>query len=137
MRHEFDRKTKRSAWERSCGRCEGVIDVDGNYVGDLTWLRTFAGADREGWRRCDAILQLGRHVYDHIDPDYFSGCNDLENCQVLCQQCDAAKTAKDHGDIAKSKRIVDKAIKAKTSRRPFRGWRNFRGEQVWAKDRKR
>ena len=110
-RREFSARTKRAAWERANGMCEG-------------W-----------WGfRCNAPLDLGNFHYDHIDPDYFSKDNELENCQVLCHACHKAKTAKDVKAIAKSKRIQDKRKKVRT-KRGFKGWRRFDGTPVHAKDR--
>lgn len=106
-RHEFDTKTRAAAWERCGGRCEGEVYVDDpmHYLFDT--------------RRCNAPLDLGCFHYDHIDPDYISGRNDLDNCQVLCVPCHREKTALDQGKIAKVKRIQHKRIKAKTSRNPL------------------
>jgi len=91
MRHEFSRLTKRLAAVRADGHCQ----------------------------ICGHVLRPGRFVYDHIDPDWFSGCNDISNCQVICLLCDKDKTAADQAAIAKSKRIIDKQTKAKTSRHPL------------------
>jgi 5-methylcytosine-specific restriction protein A len=101
MRNEFSRATRRQAWERARGQCEGQIWADGGYT------------------RCTAPIDLGRFHYDHIDPDFISGRNDLYNCAVLCLECHHAKTARDQGTIAKVKRIRDKQIKALTSKRPL------------------
>lgn len=73
--------------------------------------------------RCGAALELGRFHYDHIDPDWFSKNNELENCQVICQACHRDKTARDVHYIAKAKRLQDKRIKALTSKRPMPGSR--------------
>lgn len=116
-RHEFSRKIKCAAWERCGGRCEGQ------------WL------DDEIVTRCWAPIDIGNFHYDHIDPDWFSGCNDLSNCQVLCVVCHKEKTARDQTNIAKSKRVRDKRSKALTSKRPFRFWRRFNGEIVDARKR--
>ena len=105
-RHEFSQKTRRLAWERSGGRCEGIVDAD----------------PRAGWRhpdRCNVYLLPGRYIYDHINPDWFSGCNKLSNCQVICDYCDHRKTARDIKAIAKAKRIRRKADPA-TRKRPRR-----------------
>ena len=75
-------------------------------------------------RRCNAPIDLGRFEYDHEIPDWMSGDNSIENCRVLCLACHDDKTARDQGNIAKSKRIRDKIIKAKTSRHPMPHGRN-------------
>lgn len=77
MRREFTGKTKEAAYKRAAGKCE----------------------------LCGAPLIVGRFTYDHRDPDYFSKDNSLENCQVIGWCCDKPKTAKDQGDIAKSRRV--------------------------------
>jgi hypothetical protein len=100
VRREFSAKTKRQAWERCGGECEYV---------------------RDGVR-CRAPLDLGRFIYDHFCPDWYSKDNELENCQVICLPCDRDKTAVDQGNIAKSKRIIDKQIKARKPKgRPMAG----------------
>lgn len=77
MRKEFSAKVKEAAFKRAAGHCES----------------------------CRAPLIVGRFTYDHRDPDYFSKNNSLENCQVIGWCCDKPKTAKDQGDIAKSRRV--------------------------------
>lgn len=84
MRQEFSAKTKDQAYERSGGLCEGEL---------------------ESGMRCGLPLQAGRITYDHRIPDWMGGEPTLENCQVLGWCCDKPKTAKDHGDIAKTKRV--------------------------------
>ncbi len=113
-RREFSRKTKRLAWERCGGQCEMI----------------------RGGVRCTAPIDLGRFIYDHIDPTWYSKNNELENAQVICLPCNADKTAADQGNIAKSKRIRDKRIKAKTAKRPFRVWRKMNGDIVHAERRR-
>lgn len=112
-RVEFSAATKRATWERSGGTCEGTVDV---YTGEFV---ANPAIHRHLIRRCDAPLGHGCFHYDHVDPSWTSGRNDLANCQLLCVPCHKAKTAKDRGDIAKVKRVRDKAIKAKTSRNPM------------------
>jgi 5-methylcytosine-specific restriction enzyme A len=107
-RREFSRKTKRLAWERCGGRCEGVLPPPSNS------FQTF-----DIILYCSAPLRSGQFEYDHHDPDWFSNDNELSNCVVLCRTCHRSKTAKDQGDIAKTKRIRDKAIGALTSKNPM------------------
>lgn len=104
-RREFSRATKRAAWERANGRCEGNIAYQ--FV-DI---------------RCGAPIDIGNFHYDHIDPEWYSKDSELSNCQVLCTACHKAKTARDMANIAKSKRIRDKRIKALVSKRPMPGSR--------------
>ena len=109
-RQEFSRKTRRKAWERADGVCEGLV-----------FRPEIVGME---WVRCNAPLYYGCFHFDHVDPAWTSGRNDLANCQLLCLPCHKEKTVKDQGDIAKSKRIQDKRIKAKTSRNPLPGGRS-------------
>jgi len=85
MRHEFSAKTKRAAYERSKGFCE----------------------------RCSAPLAPGNIIYDHDDPDYFSGDNSLENCVCCCKNCDGIKTPQDQKNIGRARRVNLKHIGAK------------------------
>ena len=108
-RREFSSVTKRLAWARANGRCEGIIHDP------------FCNNEPYNYR-CNAPIDLGEFHYDHIDPDWFSKDNELENCQVLCKQCHDAKTKRDVKNIAKSKRIQAKRIKARKPRaRPMPG----------------
>ena len=106
MRNEFSRKTRRQAWERANGQCEGTLYRTDPAAGPITF-------------RCTAPIDLGRFEYDHEIPDWMGGDNSLSNCVLLCLPCHQEKTARDQGNIAKSKRIRDKIIKAKTSKRPM------------------
>lgn len=104
-RREFSAATRRAAWARANGACEGTL--------------TESPFHRY---RCNAPIDLGNFHYDHISPDWYSKDNELENCQVLCRVCHSAKTRRDVKDIAKSKRIIDKRIKARKPRgRPLMG----------------
>jgi len=92
-RHEFSKETQRQAYRRCNGFCEG--------------------------KECGIALSRSNFHYDHIDPDWFSGSNALDNCQVLCLRCHKEKTAKDVANIAKVKRIQDKN---RNIRKPVRSW---------------
>lgn len=111
-RREFSAATRRAAWERCGGFCEAMIEV--------SLVHHFG--KRPGYRLCNAPLDHGNFHYDHIDPDWFSKDNELENCQVLCRECHKDKTARDRRNIDKSKRIQDKRIKARKPKgRPMPG----------------
>ena len=110
-RKEFSRATKRAAWERCGGRCEGWILDDPNHFHGSGFV-------------CCAPIDVGSFHYDHIDNVWTSQDNSLENCQVLCVPCHKEKTKRDVKQIAKSKRIQDKRIKALTSKRPMAFGRN-------------
>ena len=59
------------------------------------------------------------------------------NGQPLCVPCHRAKTgSEDAPRIAKIKRTRDKHFNLKDKRQGFRGWRNFKGEPVFAKDKR-
>lgn len=105
MRREFSDKTKAQAFIRAGGKCE------------IPW--------------CDVKLQPGRFTYDHRIPDWMGGEPILENCQVICRECDRAKTRKDAGDRAKSKRII-KRERSIRKKRTLRAWRKFDGTPVYA-----
>jgi 5-methylcytosine-specific restriction protein A len=81
MRMEFSKRTKRDAFVRAEGNCEG----------------------------CGARLTIGKYHYDHIIPDGLGGEAILDNCAVLCVACHKVKTTtKDVPLIAKTKRIQDR-----------------------------
>lgn len=88
---------------------------------------------------CGVRIDLVRDGFDadHIVPLALGGKDDgATNGQLLCVPCHRAKTgAQDAPRIAKAKRVRDKHFGLKDKRRGFRGWRNMRGEIVWAKDR--
>src|SRR5262245_63579649 len=67
MRLEFSKQTKREAWLRADGHCEGC-------------------GQKFGERRPD---------YDHQIPAAFGGDNSLGNCKCLCPKCHRAKTSFD------------------------------------------
>ena len=112
-RREFSAATRRAAWERANGACEGMVMSTSLSEGGF-WKMV----------RCNAPLDHGNFHYDHIDPDFY-GADDraeLENCQLLCWVCHKVKTKHDMRGIAKSKRIQDKLIKARKPRgRPIPG----------------
>lgn len=109
-RQEFPRRVKLAAFERSRGHCE------------FTHL---------GEERCGRKLQVGRFRYDHRIPDWMGGEPTLENCQVICEWCDAPKTAQDQTTIAKVRRIRERHAGIKRPRTITR-WRNFRGQIITA-----
>ena len=103
MRQEFKTQTKREAFERSEGLCEGL---------------------RSSGERCNANLKHKPYHFDHVIPDAIGGDNSLQNCAVLCTDCHLEKTTKrDVPIIAKSKRISDKHLGIKKPSR-FPGSRN-------------
>jgi len=88
-RREFSKAVLRAAHARANGRCEGLL-TDGN--------------------RCPCTLQVGRFHYDHIVPTALTEDVSLENCQVLCRPCHAAKTVVDVGVIARVRRMRDRHV---------------------------
>ena len=110
-RREFSAATRRAAWERANGACEGLVMSP--ELSELGFPKMV---------RCNAPIDIGNFHYDHIDPDWFSKDNELENCQVLCHVCHKVKTGWDKRHIAKSKRLQDKRIKARKPKgRPMPG----------------
>lgn len=107
-RNEFKAKTKRAAWDRSGGFCEGEGEMYGLIAGV----------------RCGRDLTLGVH-YDHDDPDANSRDNSLENCKALCPPCHLHKTShRDRPLIAKTNHQQDKARGiTKRGKRPMPGSR--------------
>jgi 5-methylcytosine-specific restriction protein A len=111
-RKEFTAKTKKAAWERANGMCEGVITtVIGNMDIGFRYER----------RRCKFPIDVGTFHYDHFIPEGLSGGdNSLANCQVLCVHCHTAKTVRhDIKAIAKAKRIAKRLSGLKKSRNPL------------------
>lgn len=73
--HEFAAKIMLAAFRRAGGRCEA----------------------------CSAKITAGAE-YDHVLPVALGGESTLDNCQVLCRACHAAKTAGDVKQIRKADR---------------------------------
>ena len=96
LRREFTKRTQRNALLRAEGRCEGR---------------------REDGTRCPCLLQPARYHFDHIVAVALSDDASLENCQVLCKPCHAAKTQVDVRAIAKVRRIRDLHAGIKPPRR--------------------
>ena len=102
-RREFSKAVLRAALARADGRCEGLL-TDGG--------------------RCPCALQVGRFHYDHIIPAALTEDASLENCQVLCRPCHAAKTVVDVGVIARVRRMRDRHMGiVDPRRRPLPGGR--------------
>ncbi len=117
-RTEFSRKTRRLAWERANGMCEGRLPLTADEA-----RKTQIGLTEPtliiGGKPCNFPIDLGLFHYDHIIPDWMGGDASLDNCQVLCRLCHAKKTAADVGAIAKVRRIRDRRSKSLTSKRPM------------------
>lgn len=121
-RNEFTTETKRAAHNRSGGICE--CHRIPNWPFPI----------------CGLPLGIGNTFYDHVDPDYFSGCNKLDNCAVLTKTCNTLKTSTiDQPRIAKTKRVSDRArgIGCTLKGRPLTGTRasgiklRMNGGPVW------
>ena len=67
---------------------------------------------------CSVTLARVAVEYDHIDPHWISGNEDLSNFRALCVPCHKAKTKADKGDIAKAKRRQSMLVGAE--RKPSR-----------------
>ncbi len=83
---------------------------------------------------CGVKIRSGcRWDVDHVRSLENGGSNDLDNLQLLCQNCHGAKTPQDRKQAATTRRKYTKAVvpnKHKT-RGGFRGWRKFDGTIVW------
>ncbi len=102
-RREFSRKTREDALRRAGGQCEAEIP---------------------GGERCPCALVPGRYIFDHKLPDFMGGAPTLENCQVICVDCDRAKYRTDRTLIDKTRRISDRHLGIRTrSSRPMPGSR--------------
>jgi len=111
-RAEFTNKTMLAAWKRARGRCEcsGCVACTPDGCGMM-----FGGK---------------RPRYDHKISDYLGGSNELCNCQVLCEPCDAVKTYNnDAQQIAKARRIRVRHAGIRKPRSMTR-WRRFDGSPV-------
>lgn len=113
MRHtrtEFISETRRGALKRSGGICECHRLAEYG----------IKGFSREG---CGCKVSAGNIFYEHIQTDYHSGNNSLENCAVLTKTCWNKKTnTYDKKTIAKTKRVRDRAYGTKShSYRPIPG----------------
>lgn len=116
-RREFTAQTKRDAWERSDGKCEGEGTIYGLPQGV----------------RCNRDLTLGVE-YDHVDPDANSRDNSLENCCAACPACHRWKTShRDRPLIAKTnhqedmRRGIEKPFKRPMPGSKASGWKKPMG----------
>ena len=117
-RRNFTPATRKAAYERAQGRCQGC------------------GCDLTG-KRWDC---------DHVLPDWLGGRPVLENAEVLCAgsraTCHGKKTAADVKRIAKTRRQRRYHETGRSHRhavrpmrsRGFQGWRRFDGQIVRAHD---
>lgn len=118
-RNNFSKETKRLAFERSGGICE-------------CHLLAKAGIPGFSVDGCGSELGIGNTFYEHIETDYVSRRNDLDNCAALARTCWKLKTSTyDLPIIAKVKRNEDYAKGIKSDRK-ITGWRRFNGEPVQA-----
>lgn len=110
-RREFTEKTKDAAWHRSGGICECHL---------LRWIPAFSD------RACGQALATANGIYyEHINTDYNSKDNSLDNCAVLIRGCWRLKTdTYDKSEISKTKRMSrrDRGIKTAIGR-PMPGTR--------------
>lgn len=102
QRTNFSGKVRTQAWARSRGFCEGALP---------------------NGERCACELREGFYVFDHILPDALGGRATLDNCQVLCRDCDRPKTAADQGVIADARRLFRAHKGLRAPRKPMAGSR--------------
>lgn len=112
-RQNFSASTKEQAHKRSQGICECHRLPNWPYP-------------KCGLKLCDGAI-----FYEHIDPDFFSSRNDLDNAAALTKTCWKLRTTQNLQAIAKSNRVRRKAsgIKAELRSRPIigtvaSGWRH-------------
>lgn len=101
-RTNFPTDVRKAALARAAGQCEGALPT--------------------GFR-CEAVLQASQFVFDHVVTDFLGGRADLSNCQVLCKDCDRAKTAADQAVIADTRRAYDAHRSLRAPRKPMAGGR--------------
>lgn len=100
MRNNFTKATQRAALARSNGICECHLIP---HVFEVA---------------CGLALGDGNTFYEHIDPDWISKRNDLENCAALTKTCWKFKTdSYDKPVIAKTRRVSDLAAGIKDPHR--------------------
>lgn len=78
-----------------------------------------------------AIMGKLRAEFDHIVPLILGGKHAESNLQLLCNECHAAKSARDVKIKAKVARVRKRHLGIKKPR-TIKAWRNFRGEIVHA-----
>lgn len=86
-RQNFTSKVRKDALTRANGRCEAGLPSG---------------------ERCPCELRPGFYRFDHIIPDRIGGAATLENCQVICVGCDAAKYHSDRPVIDRTRRIQER-----------------------------
>ncbi len=86
---------------------------------------------------CRYSTKLGVMHADHIAALWATADNGDDNFQLLCRRCHSAKTLREAGARAKTKRLEYERLHGKKpssrpfpSSRGFVGWRKFNGERV-------
>ena len=101
---------RRTDWRCCSVKCTKKLYDKTTYWQDLR-IKIFK---RDGWKcvKCDKIDKEKSgffFVADHIIPISIGGDEwDIDNIQTLCIRCNKIKTARDHKDIAKQRRIEKK-----------------------------
>lgn len=87
-------------------------------------LADFAGRCACG---CEQEISAATGIdWDHVIPLELGGEDEIENMQPLTVRCHKAKTARDHGDIAKAKRRQAKHLGLKGRKQLIPGSRGTR-----------
>lgn len=117
-RREFSSVIRREALDRSGGICECYLLARSG----------IPGFNRTG---CGCKVGPGNIFYEHIQTEWHSQDNNLDNCAVLTKTCWIAKTnTYDKRVIAKTKRQADRAYGTKANSYPpipgtkRSGWKN-------------
>lgn len=93
-------------------------------------------AQDERCANCRYPTKLGVMHADHMAPLWATADNSYDNYQLLCRHCHSAKTLREAGARAKTKRLEKvrlegrKPKRSKIESRGFVGWRKFNGERV-------
>lgn len=121
-------------------------------MGDVTAFTTNARKPLTPQQKAKLFLERGGRCHrckrklgpadkwtdEHVIALENGGTNAWENRDITCSWCFKPKNAEDAKKAAKTRAVATKHIVPKSERRSqrgFRGWRNFRGEIIWASER--
>lgn len=101
-------------------------------------------AEADGARRCEgcgAILGPGQGQIDHKTPEWMKSATPREERRrltaedgwLLCGPCHQGKSDHEASLRGHVDRMAKRHAGKHKSERPFRGWRNFKGQVIWAK----
>ena len=113
----------------------------------LTMFRRAGGPEALRCEGCQMLLRGKPFDYDHtiecwelpdeLRREFRKYGVPAEYGKVLGKLCcHSEKTARKAGERAKCNKVIKSVAKVKKARQPFKGWRNFRGEPVFARDKR-